>query len=103
MKLRLNLATSPLESNRRFAVFSTGVGVLGLIAMVVLSWHAYNVWRSNTAFRIEQAQIEADMQRLRGRRSALEAFFNQPETVQRRELSGFLNGLIAQRAFPWTR
>jgi Tfp pilus assembly protein PilN len=103
MKLRLNLATSPLESNRRFVVFSTGVGVLGLIAMVVLSWHAYHVWRSNTAFRVEQAQIEADMQRLRGRRSELEAFFNRPETVQRRELSGFLNGLIAQRAFPWTR
>jgi Tfp pilus assembly protein PilN len=43
------------------------------------------------------------MQGLRRRRSDLESFFNRPETVQRRELSAFLNGLIAQRAFPWTQ
>lgn len=103
MKVRLNLATAPLESNRRFAAFATLVGGLGAIAMVLLSWHAYTVRRSNTAYRMEQAQIEADMQDLRARRSELEGFFNRPETAQRRELSGFLNGLIAERAFPWTR
>jgi Tfp pilus assembly protein PilN len=103
MRVRLNLASSPLASNRRFAVASTVVGSLGLIAMAVLSWHVYSVRRANTAIRVEQARIESDMQTLRQHRSDLEAFFNRPETVQRRDLSGFLNGLIAQRAFPWTQ
>src|SRR5437899_888777 len=103
MKVRLNLATSPLENTRRFVVFSTAIGSIGLVAMVLLSWHVYSMRRSNTAIRLEQAQVERDMQALRRRRADLETFFNRPETIQRRDLSAFLNGLIAQRAFPWTQ
>jgi len=103
MKVRLNLATSPLESNRRFMVLSTTVGMIGVIAMALLSWNVYSVRRSNTAIRTEQARIESDMQNLRRRRTDLETFFNRPETIQRRDLSTFLNTLIAQRAFPWTQ
>lgn len=103
MRVRLNLATSPLESNRRFVVFSSLIGSVGLIAMALLSWNVYSVRRSNTAIRAEQARTETDMQALRRRRTDLETFFNRPETVQRRELSAFLNALIAQRAFPWTQ
>lgn len=103
MKVRLNLATSPLERNRRFVVFSTIIGSVGLIAMALLSWNVYSVRRANTAIRLEQARMESDMQTLRRQRTELEAFFNRPETIQRRDLSAFLNGLIAQRAFPWTQ
>ena len=103
MKVRLNLATSPLESNRRFVVFASAIGIVGLLAMGVLSWNVYTVRRSNTTIRAEQTRIENDMQLLRRRRTDLETFFNRPETIQRRELSAFLNGLIAQRAFPWTQ
>ena len=103
MKVRLNLATSPLEKNRRFVVFSTIIGGLGLLTMALLSWNVYSMRRSNTALRLEQARMEGDMQALRRRRADLEAFFNRPETIQRRDLSAFLNGLIAQRAFPWTQ
>jgi Tfp pilus assembly protein PilN len=103
MKVRLNLATSPLEKNRRFIVFSTVIGSVGLLTMALLSWNVYSVRRANTAIRLEQARMESDLQELRRRRSELESFFNRPETVQRRELSSFLNGLIAQRAFPWTQ
>lgn len=101
MRVRLNLATVPLEKNRRFIVFSTAIGGVGLIAMALLAWNVYSVRRANTAIRLEQARIETDMQTMRRRRAELEGFFNRPETVQRRELSSFLNGLIAQRAFPW--
>lgn len=103
MRVRLNLATSPLENTRRFVVFSTAIAAAGLLAMGLLSWNVYSMRRSNTAIRLEQAQVETDMQALRRRRSDLETFFNRPETIQRRELSSFLNGLIAQRAFPWTQ
>ena len=103
MKVRLNLATQPLESNRRFALAAVVVGSVGLVAMFLLSWHAYSNWRSDVDLRKEQAQLQRDMQQLNSHRSDLESFFNRPDSVRRRELSSFLNGLIAQRAFPWTK
>lgn len=103
MKVRLNLASAPLEKNRRFVVFSTVIGGGGLVAMLLLSWNVYSMRRSNTAIRLEQARMESDMQTLRRSRAELEVFFNRPETIQRRDLSAFLNGMIAQRAFPWTQ
>jgi len=103
MKIRLNLATTPLEGNRRFAVGAAAAAVVGLAALFLLAGRAYQVWRADTDFRTEQAQIESDMARLRGERRELEQFFSRPETVQRRDLAAFLNSLIAQRAFPWTR
>src|SRR5271168_3585396 len=103
MKVRLNLATHPLESNRRFALGAVLVGGVGVLAMVLLSWHAYSTWRSDVAIRNQEAQLQRDMQQLNGRRADLEAYFNRPDSVRRRELAGFLNNLIEQRAFPWTK
>jgi hypothetical protein len=103
MKSRLNLATVPLEGNRRFAVGAASAAVVGLAAFFLLGQRAYEVWRAETNFRVEQQQIDADMDRLRRERTDLEQFFSRPDTVQRRDLAGFLNSLIAERAFPWTR
>src|SRR5262245_42639180 len=103
MKARLNLATVPLEGNRRFAVGAATVAVIGLAALMLLGQHAYLVWRAETEFRTEQAEIDSEMDRLRNERQELEQFFSRPDTVQRRDLAGFLNSLIAERAFPWTR
>jgi hypothetical protein len=103
MKARLNLATAPLVGNRRFALGAVGVAVIGLGALFLLSQRAYQVWRAETEFRVEQAQIDSDMDRLRQERQELEQFFSRPDTVQRRDLASFLNSLIAERAFPWTR
>jgi hypothetical protein len=103
MKVRLNLATEPLESNRNFAVGATFLGSLGLIAMLLLSSNAYKVWHANTEIRNEQVALEADMDRLRAERTNLQAFFGRPDIVQKRERAAFLNNLIAQRAFPWTQ
>ncbi len=103
MKARLNLATHPVEGNRRFAAGAAGIGFFALLAFSLLAGRAYSVWRAETMFRAEQAQIEEDMERLRAERRELEQFFGRPETVQRRDLAAFLNSLIVQRAFPWTR
>ncbi len=103
MKTRLNLATSPLEGDRRFMVGSITAGAVGVLLMIGLAWNAYSVWRTNTNIQNQVQQLTADVAKLQGERSELEAFFNQPATVQRRDLAAFLNSLIAQRAFPWTR
>jgi Tfp pilus assembly protein PilN len=103
MKTRLNVATTPLVGNRRFGVAAAVIAVIGLGALFLLSNRAFQMWRSETAFRIEQAQIDSDLDRLQTERQDLEQFFNRPESIQRRDLANFLNSLIAQRAFPWTR
>jgi hypothetical protein len=103
MKARLNLATAPVVGNRRFAVGAAGLAVISLSALFLLSQRAYQSWRAETDYRVEKAQIDSEMDRLRTDRQNLEQFFNRPDTVQRRDLAAFLNALIAQRAFPWTR
>jgi hypothetical protein len=103
MKTRLNLATSPLEGDRRFMAGSLTAGVVGVLLMIALAWHAYSAWRTSTNIQNQVQQLNADLARLQDQRRQLETYFNQPETVQRRDLAAFLNSLIAQRAFPWTR
>jgi len=103
MKVRLNLATSPLESKRRFAVSSSVVGSLATLGLLLLSWHAYSVWRSDKVFRARQSAIESQIAALQQQRQALASFFDQPETVKRRQRAAYLNALIQQRAFPWIK
>jgi hypothetical protein len=103
MRIRLNLATSPLTGDRRFIVGSATAGIVGMLAMILLTWHAFSMWQSNTALRRQELQLTVDMNRLRGQRNDLAVFFNQPEAIQQRDLAAFFNSLIAQRAFPWTK
>jgi len=103
MKTRLNLSTSPLVSNRRFIVASAAIGFLAVVAMIVLATHAYTVWRRDRDFRVQQQRLNDQIARLQAHRDELDAFFNRPETVRRRERAAYLNGLIEQRSFPWTK
>jgi type IV pilus assembly protein PilN len=103
MKVRLNLATSPLESNRRFTAVSSAIGFLGFVALLLLSWHAYSVWRGDKVFRARQAALEKQIDSLQQQRQALASFFDQSETVKRRQRAAYLNALIEQRAFPWIK
>jgi Tfp pilus assembly protein PilN len=103
MKVRLNLATAPLESKRRFAVGASVVGTLGVLGLILLSWNAFSVWRAEKVSRTRQAALENQISALQQQRQALAAFFDQPETVKRRQRAAYLNALIQQRAFPWIK
>jgi len=103
MKVRLNLATSPLESNRRFAVGASLIGSLAVLGLLLLSWNAYRVWRVDKVIRSRQAGLENQIAASQQRRQMLASFFDQPETVKRRERAAYLNALIQQRAFPWIK
>jgi Tfp pilus assembly protein PilN len=103
MRARLNLATNPLVSNRRFTLGASIIGTVAVVMMFVLAWHAYESRRGDTEFRTRQADLLAQISTLQAHRDDLDAYFNQPDTVKRRELSGYLNSLIEQRSFPWTK
>ena len=103
MKVRLNIATSPLESNRRFVVASSAVGTVALLALLLLSRHAFVVWNGDRVFRPRQAALQARIAVLQQERQELAHYFERPETVKRSERAAYLNGLIGQRAFPWIK
>jgi type IV pilus assembly protein PilN len=103
MKVRLNLSTSPLESNRRFAVAAGVVGTIAILAFLILSYRTYSTWRSDKELRARQDALELQIARLQQQRQQLSAFFENPETVARRQRAAYLNSLIQQRAFPWIK
>jgi type IV pilus assembly protein PilN len=103
MKVRLNLSTSPLESNRRFALGATVVGTIAIVALLVLSYRTYSVWRSDKVLRARQDALELQIGKLQQQRQGLSEFFENSQTVQRRQRAAYLNSLIQQRAFPWIK
>ncbi len=103
MKVRLNLATSPLQNNRRFLAGSGALGALALILLIVLSVHDYRGLRANKALRDQIAQSESKIQDLDHRQQRLAAFFKNAQTNEDMQRAAFLNALIAQRSFPWTK
>jgi len=103
MKVRLNLATSPLENHRRFLLGALATGGLALGLLVQLSFQVYGNWRSSSETRSEMARLQSELTRFREERNALEDFFNTPEARRIRDRAEFLNGLIQQRSFPWTQ
>src|SRR5579863_3924071 len=103
MKVRLNLSTSPLESNRRFTVGATAVGAIAGLLLLVLSFQTYSSWRNDKVLRARQDALDAQIARLQRQRLGLSDFFENPQTVQRRQRAAYLNSLIQQRAFPWIK
>lgn len=103
MKVRLNLSTSPLESNRRFALGAGVIGTIAILAFLVLSYRTYSVWKSDKELRARQDALATQIARLQQQRQNLSSFFENPETVQRRQRAAYLNSLIQQRAFPWIK
>jgi Tfp pilus assembly protein PilN len=103
MKVRLNLSTAPLESNRRFALSAGVIGTLAVVALIVLSLRTYSVWQNDKELRARQDAVEQQIARLQQQRQSLSDFFENTQTVQRRQRAAYLNSLIQQRAFPWIK
>lgn len=103
VKIRLNLATAPLENQRRFVLGAFLAGGLALALFAFLSVETYRNWRANRDLRREVARLQNELRAYRSQRGELEEFFRSPETRRVMDRAGFLNGLIEQRSFPWTR
>jgi Tfp pilus assembly protein PilN len=103
MKVRLNLATAPLENHRRFLLGAALGGGAALALFLLLSMQAYRNWRSSSELRAETARLQGEMMKFREERRLLEDFFSTPDARRIRDRADFLNGLIQQRSFPWTK
>jgi type IV pilus assembly protein PilN len=103
MRIRLNLATSPLENDHRFVFGAAIVASIAVVAFFGLSWKAYSVHAANQARHAEISKIQNEVNSLNERRQSLETFFNRTDILEVRDRSDYLNGLIKERSFPWTQ
>jgi Tfp pilus assembly protein PilN len=103
MQLRLNLSTAPRENKRPFIAGASLLGAIALILLAILSHQAYESWRANRDIRQNIAQLERQIQASEQKQSALETYFRTPQAQQVLDRAGFLNSLIDERSFPWTK
>ena len=103
MQLRLNLSTAPRENNRPFLAGATVLGTIGLFALLILSHVAFQSWRANRDVRMRIATLEQQIQADERKQRALEEYFRSPQAQKVLDRAGFLNSLIDERSFPWTK
>ena len=103
MNVRLNLATKPLESHRRFLAGSGVIAVLAGILFLALGWHAYSELKSRETLRRKEQDNNIQAAALQSRRRELDEFFARPENAKLKERAAFVGAMVDQRAFDWTQ
>ncbi|HXW55268.1 MAG TPA: hypothetical protein VEJ67_05945 [Candidatus Cybelea sp.] len=103
MRVRLNLSTTPQENRRPFLAASALLGAIGVIAFLVLFRAAYTSWESSRELHARVAQLENRMARAGARQSELAAYFHTADAQRILDRANFLNSLIDERSFPWTK
>jgi Tfp pilus assembly protein PilN len=103
MKTNFNLATAPLENNRRFIAGSGVLGAIALAAVVFLSLHAVHARRANREMRMSIDNLREEIRIALRQQESLRNAFKEPQAVESLKRSEFLNGLIEARTFPWTK
>jgi type IV pilus assembly protein PilN len=102
MRVRLNLATKPLETHRKFIAGSTVVGVVAAIVFLILGWNVYLARKANAEMRAKTEKILDQVAQLGQQRAALERFFNLDENRNLHDRAAYINSLIDARSFNWT-
>jgi type IV pilus assembly protein PilN len=103
MKVRLNVATNPLQTHRKFLAVSGLTGVIAAIVCLALGWHVYSVRKSHEELRARAAAVRQEMVALMGQRDELENFFKEERNARLNQRSTFLNSLIDEESLNWTQ
>jgi|SRR5215469_636304 len=103
MRVRLNLATKPLESHRRFLAGAGLSAFVAAVLFVALGWHVYSVREAATEVRARTEKIREEYAKYQEERNDLKRFFDQKSIRGLNDRAAFINGIIAVRSFNWTQ
>ena len=103
MKLHLNLTTAPEPNKRPFLAGAAAAGTVGVVALLLLSHAAYLSWQSSRQLHSEISSLQDQIEHDEQRQQQLQAYFRGPDAKQILDRSAFLNSLIDERSFPWTK
>jgi type IV pilus assembly protein PilN len=103
MRVRLNLATKPLETHRRFLAGAGSTAIAAAIIFLALGWHVYVARKADAEFRARTDKTRQEMARDEAQRADLERYFAQKEIASLHDRAAFINGIIDLRSFNWTQ
>jgi hypothetical protein len=103
MRARLNLATKPLLTHRRFLVGSGLLAFFAVLVFLILGWHVYSVRKADEEMRVRTEQLAKEASQALSKRADLEGYFSQSANVQLMDRAAFLNSIIDARSFNWTQ
>jgi len=103
MEVRLNLATKPLESHRRFLAGASLSVFVASVVLLALGWHVYSARKAATEVLARTAKINQERVEYEAKRRELERYFNQKSIADIKDRAAFINGIIAVRSFNWTK
>jgi Tfp pilus assembly protein PilN len=103
MYVRLNLATNPLLSHRRFLAGSALVGILGLLLFLGLGWRAYQLRKAEENLRARRSKIEKEMETADQDRDELQRYFAQQAAAGFQDHAKFAVGVLQARSINWTQ
>ena len=103
MYVRLNVATKPLLSHRRFL---TGSALLALVAgllFLIFGWRFYTIRNADAQLRRANAAFQQEMDRVMQQREDLNRFFSERQNAGLQERAQFIKSVIEARSFNWTQ
>jgi len=103
MYVRLNLATKPLISHRRFLAGSALLGVLGCLLLLSLSWRFLSLRKADADLRARTSKVEQQMAAELQARQQLDSYFNQQESAGLQGRAKLITNVIEARSFNWTK
>lgn len=103
MRVRLNLATKPLLTHRRFLVGSAAIAVVVGIVFLAFGWHVYAAYRAASVIKARMQEIRVERDELEKRREKLDQFFKRPENAKLSDRAAYLNSIIDESGFLWTQ
>lgn len=103
MRTHFNLATAPLENNRRFITASSGLGIIALCVLLVSTLHVIHQRRANREMRETIDNLREQVRVSLRQQESLRDAFKSAQAKDALKRSDFLNGLIEARTFPWTK
>src|SRR5262250_673884 len=99
MRVRLNLATKPLLTHRRFLVGSAAIAAVAGIVFLALGWHVYASYRAQATNEERSKQLRSERSDLEARRQKLDGFFKRPENAKLSDRVAYLNSIIDESGF----
>jgi type IV pilus assembly protein PilN len=102
MRVRLNLATKPLETHRRFLAAAGLTAVVASLVFLGLGWHVYTARKVDAEERIRTGKMRQERAKLEAQRKELELYFDQKEIKELHERAAFINNILDARSFNWT-
>jgi Tfp pilus assembly protein PilN len=103
MSRRLNLATQPFVSYRRFVLMAGALALLALTATLAVGAQGWTVWRESSDLRAQRSELESRRQELIAAQKDLELELQAPATREVLDRAQFFNQLIEHKRLSWIR